>query len=207
MEPQMVDSKRTSSASATALAQILGTSAVDVEIDGKRLSLAISVDGAELERRQAASMGAVTSTGTLHGLWLLPYGGTVPELDVPPHKRDRFRSEPGWVRKGPGGLQRLYSPAGVVTAAAVTRARSVEALRIASALPPIMERYVVLNEPSKELTADARKAGVGVIANGAEPRIVAEPQECVTGRPAVYRWWIAEIAYEQWLQLNAQPVS
>lgn len=207
MEPRMGDSNRTPSTTAAALAQVLGTPVVDVEIDGKGLSLAISVDLAEHERRQTAGAGAVTSTGMLHGLWLLPSGGTVPAVEVPPRKRGRFRSEPGWVSEGPSGFQRLYSPAGVVTAAAVTRARSVNALRIASALPPIFERYVVLNAPSQEVTADARDAGVGVIATGDGPRIVAEPKTCVTGRPAVYRWWIAEIAYDRWLQMNDQPVS
>lgn len=181
---------------------------VDVELEGRQVALALSTDSAEHDRRRSAGVGAVTSTGMLHGLWLLPSGGTVPASEIPASKRARFRSEPGWVHEGPAGFKRLYHPAGVVTAAAVARARSADALRIAASLPPIFDRYVVANNPSRALMADAADLGLGVIAvPNRDSEIMLFPRRCVTGRPAVYRWWLAEIAYERWLQMNAHPVS
>lgn len=182
---------------------------VDVEIEGRQVALAVAIDPAEHDRRRSAGLGAVTSTGMLHGLWLLPSGGAVPASEVPVIKRDRFRSERGWVDEGSTGFQRLYNPAGVVTAAAVARAKNADALRVAASLPTIFDRYVVAaNSPSRALIADAAAAGLGVIATGArEAEITVLPRQYVTGRPAVYRWWLAEIAYERWLQMNAHPVS
>ena len=46
-----------------------------------------------------------------------------------------------------------------------------------------------------------------MIVSGSDPEVVVKPDASVTGRPAVYRWWIAELAYARWIQLNAQPVS
>lgn len=192
---------------ARALECAVSADAVDVDVDGRHVSVAILVDPVEHRRRQLAGIGAVTSTGMLHGLWLLPTGGTVPADEIPPLKRARFRSEPGWVSESPRGFERLYNPAGAVIAAAVARRRPRDALLLADALPPILARYVVVRAPSPTLIQDATDSGIGVITVEQDARVLIEPRLCETGRPAVYRWWLGEIAYEQWLQMKAQPVS
>lgn len=196
------------SPAANGLRRAVCADSVDVELEGRQVALAVAVDWAEHDRRRSAGLGAVTSTGMLHGLWLLPSGGAVPASQVPVSKRVRFRSESGWVHEGSTGFHRLYNPAGVVTAAAVARAKNADALRAAAALPPIFDRYVVARSPSRALIADATALGLGIIATaGQEAEVIVSPGRSVTGRPAVYRWWLAEIAYERWRQMNAHPVN
>jgi hypothetical protein len=76
----------------------------------------------------------------------------------------------------------------------------------------IFERYVLLHHgtsaPTVAATCAAREWGIGIARvdeHGVEVLVPAEPG--VVGVPAVYRWWVAELAYRQWLQLSAQAES
>lgn len=193
---------------AAALADATLTRAVDVVLDGSRVALALVVDGAEHDRRRSIGAGAVTSTGMLHGLWLLPSGVPVPRFEIPEPKRSRLLSDPAMVSTGPEGMLRLYNPPGVVTAIAVERARSQDALRCARRFPPILDRYITTGAWTEQLLMQAKCFGIGVIQHDhSHPSVVLRPSPREHGVPAVYRWWLAEVAYERWRQLNAQPVS
>jgi hypothetical protein len=49
--------------------------------------------------------------------------------------------------------------------------------------------------------------GIGVIASSkSEASALIEPGPAVTGRPAVYRWWQAEVCYRNWLS-STEPTG
>ena len=55
----------------------------------------------------------------------------------------------------------------------------------------------------------AREWGVGIVTLRCDgyPEVLVPASPAVTGVPSVYRWWVAELAYERYLYESAQPVS
>ena len=184
---------------------------VDLTVDGVLMLVAFQPDDCEHRRRTALDVGAVTSTGLLHGLWLLPSGLPVPVTQVPDHKRRHLDAAPNLVAVTDAGYQRSYSPPGVVRAVAFGGSKIGRALQRAARFTPIVQRLVYSEgpmRPSPARVSEAAEAGVGLfecVASNA--RLLLEPSPAEVGVPAVYRWWIAELAYERWIYESAQPVS
>lgn len=194
-----------------ALEELTGLPAVAFRLEGKEIAAAFDADMGEHLRRSTAGARAVTSRSLLHGLWQLPAGVPVPTAAIPERKRQHLRTAGHFAHEDGGCLERLYSPAGVVRAIAIAGADIERSVRQAIRFTPIVQRVVVTDvttEPSSATLVLAEVWGVGVVRareDGCE--VLRYPAPAVVGVPAVYRWWLAELAYEGWLQQSAQPVS
>lgn len=194
-----------------ALEDLTGLPAVAIRLEGKELAAAFDPDVGEHVRRSRVGAGAVTSRALLHGLWLLPAGVPVPTAAIPERKRQHLRDAGHFAQEDGGCLERLYSPAGAVRAIAIAGADIERSIEHAIRFTPIVQRVVVVDvatRPSSGTFALAEDWGVGVVrarADGCD--VLLHPAPAVVGVPAVYRWWLAELAYERWLQQSAQPVS
>ncbi len=194
-----------------ALEELTGLPAVLVRLEGKAMTAAFDPDVGEHARRSAAGAGAVTSRALLHGLWLLPTGVPVPTAAIPERKRQYLRAARHFAQEDGGCLERLYSPAGAVSAIAIAGADIERSVGQAIRFTPIVQRVVVTDvtsQPSSATLALAERWGLGVVRareDGCD--VLLHPAPAVVGVPAVYRWWLAELAYEGWLQQSAQPVS
>lgn len=195
----------------TAMSTVSALPVVPIALDGQCVLAALDVDPGEHERRAAARLGAVTSTGLLHALWLLPSGVPVATENVPPLKRQRLRAAQGFVNEHRNRFERRYSPPGVVRSVGFTAASWNRAIDRAAAFTPIFERLAITPcqpTPSRAALTIARTNGIGVLQLGPHgDTLVVPPRAAVRGVPAVYRWWIAELAYARWRQDSAQPVS
>ena len=181
-----------------------------VTIDGMRLAIAFEPDFAEHNRRHALGVGAVTATSVLHGLWLLPNGVPVPAAALPDHKRDRLSRFPALVTSIDDHFRRTYEPPGVVRALAGGGRSARRAVDRVARFSPIFYRYAVVkgDHSLPAVITYAAKKGVGVLqTDRGEGRLVSSAPGAVRGVPAVYRWWVAELAYEAWLYESTQPVS
>jgi hypothetical protein len=202
---------RQSSLTLAAMRELTSLPIVTICLEGWGLVAAFDPDSHEHDRRSAVGVGAVTSRPVLHGLWLLPAGIPVPVDAVPSVKRRRLRDAHHFAIEGESGFERLYSPPGAVRAVCFTGAEPTRSIDRAVRFTPIVER-VVVTHPGVQTSHDARtladEFGIGLIeASESEINVVVPPRPAVIGVPAVYRWWIAELAYESWLQQSAQPVS
>ncbi len=184
---------------------------VALSVDGISMLAAFEPDSHEHRRRKGLDVGAVTSTGLLHGLWLLPGGLPVPVGDVPDHKRRHLDAAPHLVDVTDAGYQRCYSPPGVVRAVAFGGSKTDRAIERAARFTPIVQRLVYSEGPMRPSLAHVRRAqesGLGLLeCSGGTARLLLEPSAAEIGVPAVYRWWIAELAYASWIYESAQPVS
>ena len=194
-----------------ALEKMTALSAVVLHLEGKEVIAAFELDVSEHERRSAADAGEVTSRALLHALWLLPAGIPVPTVAIAEPKRQHLRAAAHFAHENGKGFERLYSPAGSVNAIAIAGADTGRCVEHAIRFTPMVQRVVITDAPSKPSTATLDRAarwGVGVVTawdDGCD--VLSHPAPAVVGVPAVYRWWLAELAYESWLQQSAQPVS
>ena len=205
---------RPSSTHALALAvmrELTSLPTVTVCLEGWSLVAAFDPDLQEHGRRSAVGAGAVTSRPLLHGLWLLPSGIPVPSSAIPAKKLGRLRDAHHFVVEGRSGFERLYAPPGIIRAVCFSGAEPLRSIERAARFTPIVERVVVTPpgvQASQGATVLAREFGVGLIeARDDGTSVLLSPRAAVVGVPAVYRWWIAELAYASWLQQSAQPVS
>ena len=55
----------------------------------------------------------------------------------------------------------------------------------------------------------AREWGVGIISvrSDSHPEVLVPASPAEVGVPSVYRWWVAELAYERYRYESTQPVS
>lgn len=194
-----------------ALEELTGLPAVVIRLEGKEIVAAFDPDVGEHERRSTAGTGAVTSRALLHGLWLLPAGIPVPTAAIPERKRQHLRDACHLAQEDGDCLERLYSPAGAVRAIAIAGADIERSVGQAIRFTPIVQRVVVADftsHPSSAMLDLADRWGAGVVTAGEDGcDVLRQPAPAVVGVPAVYRWWLAELAYEGWLQQSAQPVS
>lgn len=182
--------------------------AVPVQLPSGRVIAIYRPDWTAHQRRRAAGVGPVTSTATLSALWEFPAG-----LPIPIAGMDSASGElvAGGllVDDGGGRVRREFAPCGAVTALFVVAARGVDALRRASMLSPIYERWAVA---TGRITADdegrlrdaAESCHVGLLIADRPTAVCAAPAP-VRGRPHVFRWWMTELAYAAWLLDAAQP--
>lgn len=189
----------------------LGGPIVEMVVDGVRLLAAFEVDPVEHRRRLELGIGAVTSTGLLHGLWLLPTGGCVPACALPEVKRERLRGAPYVAVERDSGFERTYAPPGVVRGVGFDGTDVAATIDRAARFTTIVRRAALVDgsrgiRPNAE--RGARACGVGVVLVDSESTRVAVPTTGpIAGVPSVYRWWIAELAYERMLYESTQPVS
>lgn len=183
-----------------------------MELNGGPMLAWLDVDRDECERRADLSVGAVTSNGLLHGLWLLPHGLPVCEDALPVEKVRRFRDAPFAVVESGGVFERTYAPIGAVRAVAFGGRCWTRAVTRAIRFTPIVQRIAVVYEPRSslrpEVALDAMEWGVGAVLareSSVEPVLSAGP--AVVGAPSVYRWLLAELAFDAWCQENAQYAS
>jgi hypothetical protein len=135
----------------------------------------------------------------------------VPAAAIPERKRQHLRTAGHFAREDGGYVERLYSPAGAVRAIAIAGADIERSVGQAIRFTPIVQRVVVADVTAQLSSATlglAERWGVGVVRateDGCD--VLRHPAPAVVGVPAVYRWWLAELAYEGWRQQSAQPVS
>jgi hypothetical protein len=195
-----------SAAASVADAISAGGYAVDVVVEGRRLVVVFTPDAAEHQRRADCDAGAVKSRRLLHALWALPADLRWPASAVTSDDVATLEHEgPGFVTVADGHVERHYRPAGRVDAIVTCRRHLSDAVAAAASFPPVFRRYAMAERTPKQtadMYADAEQCGVGILlADGTHgPVPAAEP---IVGVPAVYRWWLAEVAYDAWLPPKA----
>ena len=176
-------------------------------LDGKDVGLLFEVDRSEHRRRVDLGVGAVGSRRLLHALWELPGAVAWPVDATDPVDVATLEADgAGFVDIDHNTITRLYEPAGAVRAVVVVRSRLADAVRSASLMPPIFHRLAVatLQAGVAEAVACARSVGVGAaVCTASELDLRVAPAEPMLGVPGVYRWWLAEVAYQGWCQTNA----
>lgn len=177
-------------------------------VDGRRYLAGLRLNSVEHLRRQQVGLGAATSTGLLHALWELPYGISFPRRSFSDFDcLTLTEADERWVQHRSDDFVRMYQPAGAIkwiTTADKSLARAVDK---AASHPPTVRRTAIWNTStdgsSPKATATLLKArllGVGVLASDGICTVeLVEPGEAVRGRPAVFRWWQAELAYRNWI--------
>lgn len=201
-----------SNAMASAFPHLTGSLEVGFRMDGRAVTVMIELDLSEHQRRVGEGVGAVTGTGVLHGLWLLPSGIPVPVDRLPPVKQSRLREQRGVCIERHGYFERTYVPPGKVLAVAIESSNPDRALGGAAQLPPIFQRAAIVGPLGRlrgvRLMTEATQVAIGLVERSASgPRVLVTPPPSIIGRPGVYRWWIAELAYAALLQESTQLVS
>ena len=195
------------------VAQVTGLPAVRFNIDGLEMLGALDISTGEHERRVRAGLGAITSTALLHGLWLLPPGGSTPSGMLPEVKVQRLRHAPHTAVETDAGFERTYAPPGILRSVAFSGRSVARTVDRAARFTPIVQRFVLIDESQKPVASStecvAREWGVGIISlrRGSCPEVLVPASPAETGIPSVYRWWVAELAYERYLYESTQPVS
>jgi hypothetical protein len=182
---------------------------VGLRVDGRSYLATLRLDTGEHGRRQALGLGSATSAGLLHALWNLPRGIPVPSRTLTAQDSETLRREGvGWVGESQGTFVRNYEPPGIIHAILVADTLLGRALGRVAAHPPTVRRTVLWVTSARKqsgrmsISLDrARNLGIGVlaVANGCATELV-QPAEATQGRPCVFRWWQAELAYRNWLK-------
>lgn len=202
----------TTCSTARVVGDMLTSCFVPVRMDGASMLVGFELDLVEHRRRTQVGVGALTSTELLHGLWLLPSGVPVPVDAIPQVKVERLRAAAHSVDESCSGFERLYSPAGLVRSVAFVGRNADRLVHRAICFTPIFQRFAIVVDGATPLPSRvecaAREWEVGIIAvTAGSARSVIDAGRPVAGVPSVYRWWIAELAYQSWLYENTQLVS
>lgn len=184
-------------------------------VDGRFYFVGLRLDHHEHARRQELRLGAATSSGLLHSLWELPHGVPIPRRALAPMDRETLETEGrGWVVERREKVVRVYRPAGVVGSVAVSDKSLCGAVHKVGTHPPTVRRTAVWMTPThqesprvKAILSRARRLGVGVLAaSGGQLHELVPPAKPIRGRPVVFRWWQAELAYRNWLR-STEPTD
>jgi len=177
-------------------------------IDGRRYVVGLELNFQEHVRRQRAGLGAVTSTGLLHALWEFPYGISFPARSFEDMDRATLMgATPGWVERRGDDFLRLYQPVGAVRSITVSDTSLARAVTKAASHSPTVRRTAVwrtstTSESPKTLATlmRAKVLGIGVLIHNEKCKVeLVAPADATRGRPVVYRWWQAELAYRNWV--------
>ncbi len=186
--------------------ELVGVPIIRFAIDGLKMIGAFAPCPHEHERRQRAGIGAVTSTALLHGLWLLPRGVVTPPDLLPDVKVQRLRAAPRVAIETDAGFIRKYEPPGVLRSVVFCSSSVRRSVDRAARFTPIIQRFALIDEEHQAVPSSvewvAREWGVGIIGlrQGSSPRVLVPASPAEIGVPGVYRWWVAELAYERYLQ-------
>ena len=183
-----------------------GCAVVELQVDGARFAVDFVLDEHEHRSRSALGLGPATNTGLLHALWELPEGVPV--------RADRLTEQNvatlrdlgvGYVR-GTDVLTRTFNPVGSIRSVLVVTNSMEMAVAGVARLPPIFRRLAVaFRRPDKRAFATNARASTGigrVLMGSGGAEVLAEPEAAIRGVPAVYRWWLAELAYRNWGYVN-----
>ncbi len=182
---------------------------VQICVDGHRVFGLFEVDLVEGERRKECGLGSVTETELLHALFSLPYGLPTDIAGMTPQQLFLLnKSGKGLVNRNSKDVTRIYQPAGRLVALVSVARTIVSGLRCLSMYPPIYSRgiFCASQRGSGGSTADldvASQRGIGVVLQTSDgPTSVLEWAKPVLGVPAVYRWWLSELAYRETLRIG-----
>jgi hypothetical protein len=185
---------------------------VQLSVDGHHYLVGLELDPAEHARRSRNNLGAVTSTGLLHALWELPFGVSISWESLSSTDRSTLdQAGEGWVAHKDDSVLRLYQPAGLIRSVFISNHSLSKAVREAASHPPTVRRVAFWAEAPDSLSstqeaslAKARELGVGVWASSRDGvSQFLQPAPPLLGRPVVFRWWQAELAYRNWLSSTA----
>jgi hypothetical protein len=181
---------------------------VQLSVDGHHYLTGLELDPVEHARRSRSQLGACTSTGLLHALWELPFGVAISWESLSFMDRCTLdEGGEGWVERKDDSVVRTYQPAGLIRSVFVSHGSLSKAVKGAASHPPTVRRVALWMEAAHRWShnheaslAKARALGVGVWASSGE-RVsrLLEPAQPLLGRPVVFRWWQAELAYRNWL--------
>lgn len=180
-------------------------STVELCVDGARFAVDFHIDQTEHERRMIAGAGPATDTGLLHALWSLPAGIEIPMSALDQHDIVTLLELGDGYVEGMENLTRTFTPAGRVAAVAVVADSLGEAFTRAARLPPIFWRVAagLERDGRADLVTLGRSRGIGGLVMSSDgPRLLVSPRPPRLGVPAVYRWWLSELAYRNWLYAN-----
>jgi hypothetical protein len=208
MTPHEADSAAVQLEAARHVSEGAGGQVVAVTVEGRSILVALDVDQAEHSRRSRFEVRAVCCRRLLHALWELPANIAWPRYGLDPADLTAFLdAEPGLVASDGDGLLRLYQPAGTVRAVAVRHAKLIDAVEQVALFPAIFGRYAFASRrnPTDEVAAAAASTlGVGAAITASSGLVVlSQALAPEVGVPGVYRWWLAETAYDAWLQESA----
>lgn len=186
-------------------------SVVELSVDGSHFFVHFAVDRVEHERRRRMAVGAATCTGLLHALWSLPEG--IPfdwrALDDRDAKTLKDAGA-GWIDSDGSSVTRRFRPGGTIELLTHGHRHLGQAIRRVAHHPPIFRRVAVWGgeelggtELHSEHLEWARILGVGVVSVDDDgPAVLIRPAPAELGVPSVYRWWMSELAYRNWLYAN-----
>jgi hypothetical protein len=185
-----------------------GGHVVTITLEGRSVMVALEVDPSEHARRSGIELGAVCSRRLLHALWELPANVIWPRSGLDAADLVAFsEARRGLVDNDGERLVRLYQPAGAVLAVGLRRANLFEAVKQVALFPGIFGRYAFASRRSRtddQAAATASMLGVGTaIEQSAGLAVLSEAMSPQVGVPSVYRWWLAEVAYDVWLHESA----
>jgi hypothetical protein len=188
-----------------------GEMGVPLKVDGSSYVVGFRLTENEHARRLGLDLGAATSTGLLHALWGLPHG--IPVLRTAVAVRDIATLDEegvGWMRCLGRTIIRTYQPPGVVGTIVVSDSSLSRAMSRAASHPSTVRRIAIWRRRSnttprlRQAQLDyAAEFGLGIYATvGDETTQLLAADPGLTGLPAVFRWWQAELAYRNWLMHN-----
>ena len=180
---------------------------VHLKIDGCSSVVVFEISLAEHKRRLLAGTAAVTSTSALHALWELPLGVQIPMRNLTTLSQNGLKEVAGdCVEISGDRVVRTYQPPGRLTAVIVAKRNVRAGLCDLSMFPPIFYRGIV--SQNRSATSDdlalAGSRGVGVAVPSTQNESCLLPCEAPKlGSPSVYRWWVAELAYREYLRVGS----
>lgn len=171
----------------------------------------IEVDQGEHERRRELGIGALTDRRSLHVLWAMPQEERVHVDTVPPEDLCTLeRLRPSFVDQIGKCYVRSFQPAARVLGCIGNGKTAESAVKRLSQVPPIFTRVAVSGRLTEGAAASALRRRVGLAKPASGGWVVqAEAPPPVLGVPSVYRWWIAEQAYDAWIKPTApiEPIE
>ena len=188
---------------------------VQISVDGLSYLVGLELNAVEHHRRSEHLLGAVASTGLLHALWELPFGIAISWDSLTSRDRSTLDQEgEGWLKREGDTVVRTYQPAGVIRSVLISHDSLSMAVKRAAAHPPTVRRVAFWTKASDDWSANqdaslvkARMLGIGVWASvGDRISKLVEPAAPMLGRPVVFRWWQAELAYRNWLS-STEPTD
>jgi hypothetical protein len=181
---------------------------VPLRVDGNSFLAGLRITNGEHNRRRRLGVGAATSTGLLHTLWALPHGVPVLRSSLPERDQMTLNHEGfGWIDDDGCTVRRTYEPPGTVGTVIVIDTSLSRAVHRVASHPSTTRRIAVWQRqserpprPRRDQVERARSLGIGIyIVEHGRCSEVLGAAPALTGLPAVFRWWQAELAYRNWL--------
>jgi hypothetical protein len=180
---------------------------VPLNIDGCSVVGIFEVSIEEHSRRLVSGASAITSTSALHALWELPFEVPIPLGNLTPLVQVGLKKMVGTAVESSGDqVIRTYQPPGRLLAVVAVKGNVRAGLSDLSMFPPIFYRGLLTenSQPPSEQLALALTRGVGVVGPvSPEMRCLLSCRDPERGSPSVYRWWVAELAYRQYLRIGS----